>query len=75
MKQISKRLFGVCVALLAVGYIGLAAFFLVVNYGDTEGGANIGIGILAILALGAGGVGVVSGLAATIIRIMASRRA
>ncbi|MDN4648532.1 hypothetical protein [Curtobacterium sp. PsM8] len=74
MKDIAKNLYIVAGVMLTVGYLGLAAFYLDVNYGPEDGGANIGLGLLSLLSILAGALGIVVGITAVILTIASRRR-
>jgi ABC-type antimicrobial peptide transport system permease subunit len=59
MREIVKMLHIASTSLLALGFIGVAAFVWDTNWGATDGGANIGLGIIMLVCLIAGGLGIV----------------
>lgn len=74
MSGLSKNFYIVAGVLLAVGYLGLAAFFLDINYGPEYGGANIGLGLISAFCVIAGAIGIVVGIVAVILTITSRRR-
>lgn len=62
-----KSLYVTSWILVSVGFLGMAAYFFVVNFGPVDGGANIGLGILSLFCVFAGAVGLLLGIVAIII--------
>lgn len=60
---------------LAFGFLGVGAVMFDANYGPEGGGANIGLGLLMPLCLGAGVIGIAMGIAALVTTWSAGRGA
>lgn len=60
---------------LAIGFLGVGAVMFDANYGPEGGGANIGLGLLMPLCLGAGVIGIAMGIAALVTTWSAGRGA
>lgn len=60
--------------LLAIGFVGTAAFMVDVSTGWSGSGANIGLGLIATLCLGCGALGLLIGIAAAIFGIVQRAR-
>lgn len=69
MNETSRALHRVSTPLLAVGFIGTAIYAVDVNFGSTDGGANIGLGVMVLFCIFAGSMGLLAGLISVILRV------
>jgi len=74
MREIVKILHVASTSLLAFGFLGVAVFVWVTNWGPTDGGANIGLAAIVFVCLVAGGLGIVVAAVALVLASAASMR-
>lgn len=74
MREIVKSLHIASTCLLMLGFVGVAAFVWVTNWGPTDGGANIGLAGIMFVCLIAGGLGILVAAVALVLASAASMR-
>lgn len=74
MRDLALNLHVASTVLLWIGFAGLAAFFLVVNYTSLDGGANIGLGLISLLSLAGGAIGTLVALVALVLAALSRRK-
>lgn len=73
MAELSRILHVVSTIMLAIGFLGAGAYVVDVNFGSTDGGANIGLGIIVMFSLVAGALGLVLAVVALVAGVLGPR--